>query len=173
MNKMDDAKSNVTVNSETCQKVAQSGLKCTSCGTLSHTGCLELLKSVKYLDDHNILCCDEMQNTMEDEPDGSFDTASDLIIEDSKAMKLRYLKTIIEKNQLLITNPQLNIFSLREHIKLLFIVNNNQPTPSNLRGMNGGKLDSRVLSRNNVFSYQNEKQVNQVSVVETKTTSFF
>lgn len=40
-----------------CKNLARGGIKCMRCGKISHTSCINKLKSVKFLDDDKIVCC--------------------------------------------------------------------------------------------------------------------
>ncbi|KAG5874494.1 hypothetical protein JTB14_037781 [Gonioctena quinquepunctata] len=171
---MAESKNNVDVNNELkpcrrCQKIAQSGLKCVTCGTLSHIGCLKLLKGVKYLVNNNVVCCDEFQTNLEDEPDKFFNSASDLIIEDAKTMEIRYLKTIMEKNYLLIMNQQLTISSLQEQIKLMQISNKSQPMPSTSKGRNNLKADNTIPINSDTAVGRNRNQLRHIVSGTEKT----
>ncbi|XP_050508895.1 uncharacterized protein LOC114333711 [Diabrotica virgifera virgifera] len=59
-----------------CYKVAQSGLLCANCGTLSHSGCLKQLKSIKYIDDETVICCEESVR-LSDPPNKTLDSEAD------------------------------------------------------------------------------------------------
>ncbi|KAG5882039.1 hypothetical protein JTB14_003437 [Gonioctena quinquepunctata] len=177
---MAESKNNVDVNNELkpcrrCQKIAQSGLKCVTCGTLSHIGCLKLLKGVKYLLNNNVMCCDEFQTNMGDEPDKFFNSASDLIIEDAKTMEIRYLKTIMEKNYLLIMNQQLTISSLQEQIKLMQISNKNQPMPSTSKRRNNLKADNTIPINSDTAIERNRNHLRHIvsGTEKTQTTDLF
>ncbi|KAG5867931.1 hypothetical protein JTB14_006281 [Gonioctena quinquepunctata] len=103
---------------------------------------------------------------MEDEPDKSFNSASDLIIEDAKTMEIRYLKTIMEKNDLLIMNQQ---------IKLMQISNKNQPLPSTSKGRDNLKADNTILINSDTAVERNRNHLRYIvsGTEKTRTTDSF
>ncbi|KAG5872452.1 hypothetical protein JTB14_008952 [Gonioctena quinquepunctata] len=112
---------------------------------------------------------------MKDEPDKFFNSASDLIIEDAKTMEIRYLKTIMAKNDLLIMNQQSTISSLQEQIKLMQISNENQPMPSTSRRRNNLKADNTIPINNDTAIERNRNHLGHIvsGTEKTQTTDLF
>ncbi|CAH0555112.1 unnamed protein product [Brassicogethes aeneus] len=43
-----------------CKHVAQNGLKCVSCGAVSHQSCVKLLKDVEIINSEEFICCGDL-----------------------------------------------------------------------------------------------------------------
>lgn len=114
-----------------CKCIAQSGLKCVICGTVSHNSCVGLLKSsIKVIDDKSIVCCDLPVVNNKDDLEASFDSAKDFSVNDVSKMEVHYLKEIIIQKDTIIQNQIDVITSLKQQINLLNKFNVDKVFPS-------------------------------------------
>ncbi|KAG5879636.1 hypothetical protein JTB14_011532 [Gonioctena quinquepunctata] len=107
------------VGCKKCKTVAESGLKCSNCGVLSHVSCLKHLENIIHIDESTVECCESVISEVNiDDLDVSLGSAKDFDISDSFEREIHYLKLIIEQRDLVIDNQQITIRSLSEQIDL-------------------------------------------------------
>lgn len=98
-----------------CKKVAQSGLKCISCGAISHNSCVANLKNVKVIDDKSIICCELLlESVNKHDALGSAPSTTT-----SNGSEVLYLKEIIKQKDIIIKNQSDLVSSLKDQITLL------------------------------------------------------
>lgn len=104
-----------------CSKVARSGSKCVNCGTISHSGCVALLKNIKIISENEKLinCCDNTDNL-------ELSFTSEIQVTDNKAdpkIESVYLKYIIKQKDVIINQQKDYINTLKSQIDLLNKIN--------------------------------------------------
>uniref|UniRef100_A0A6P7GAK8 Uncharacterized protein LOC114335768 n=1 Tax=Diabrotica virgifera virgifera TaxID=50390 RepID=A0A6P7GAK8_DIAVI len=164
-----------------CYKVAQSGLLCANCGTLSHSGCLKQLKSIKYIDDETVICCEESVR-LSDPPNKTLDSEAD--DEDPRQTEIRYLKKIINQNETIISNQQITINLLKEQLdlfKYMQIADQSPSTKQNTNSINHSNRDpnferpkqssSKIYPKNENTTPAKNVAVNESLVVDKERSS--
>jgi len=96
-----------------CQKIAHMGPKCAKCGVVSHASCVDRLRNVIQLENNEIICCTSVEDIehggdAQEQPDN-----------EALKVEISYLKKINMQNDLIISNQQLLIKSLKEQIELI------------------------------------------------------
>lgn len=98
-----------------CNKTVTTGLKCRTCGIVSHRSCLKTINA-KFLDDFTVDCC--INQPMK--PVDTTNTNINIDVEKSvDQIKVTYLEEIIRQKDLLINNQEMLIKSLQAQISLL------------------------------------------------------
>lgn len=133
-----------------CGKIAKSGLKCVSCGTVTHAGCVKPLRNIKVIDDKSIECC--VLSGSSDGCGGVVKLPVSVGPASTEAVngfpEVYYLKQILDHKDVIIKNQAELIDSLRQQIQLMKLnVNSHIPTSSE-----GTMSDRRELPRS---SYAN------------------
>lgn len=146
-----------------CKKVPQNGLKCISCGTISHAGCLKRIDSVKFLDGNTVLCCNDYsgeENMASDKVDkvnianSSLSSTIDNSQEEVGKIKIMYLEQLLKQKDTLIATLEDKINILKDHINLLKNVNNIAPSNQPPNQLNPSSFHKNKETYRN--SYQKE-----------------
>ncbi|KAJ3644208.1 hypothetical protein Zmor_026878 [Zophobas morio] len=108
------------VNTEACKRCKnvpkESFLKCVNCGSVFHKGCAKLLKSVSFVSDNTITCCDSITTLpTESESDQEFWDA----LSDPDNGDIRIVHYIIKQNDTIISQLNNQIKVLNEQVALL------------------------------------------------------
>lgn len=105
-----------------CKNSVQSGLKCITCGVISHKSCLNALKSVKFIDDVTVNCC---ADSSEDQAvcNQPITQGQKMSYQDTKSsvddIKIKYLEELLRQKDLTITNQAIAINSLQDQVSYL------------------------------------------------------
>lgn len=102
-----------------CKNPVQTGLKCVVCGVISHKSCLNALKTVKFLDDSTVNCCNGSsdittirdQSVRSPDPVGAHFSTEDI--------KIKYLEELIRQRDIIIETQSVAIKSLQEQVSYL------------------------------------------------------
>lgn len=108
-----------------CKNSVQSGLKCVTCGVISHKSCLNALKFVKFIDDTTVNCCVESFNGPVPTVDShSIDEAKivsgiDTSLTNVYEIKIKYLEELLCQKDVIISTQSIAINSLQEQLAQL------------------------------------------------------
>lgn len=106
-----------------CKNVVQTGLTCIVCGITSHKSCLNALKTVKFIDDSTVNCCNDLneQNVTQILDKGHASKISDLSAGQStlEEVKIKYLEELIRQKDMIISTQCVAINSLQEQVSFL------------------------------------------------------
>lgn len=107
-------------NCTRCRNPARSGIRCIRCGKTSHKSCLKILKNVQFLDNDTVVCCSDVQDVSNVAPEKStvYNSNPDNS-ENIDKIKISYLEEIIRQKDLIISNQDTAIKSLKEQIVLM------------------------------------------------------
>ncbi|CAH1115820.1 unnamed protein product [Psylliodes chrysocephalus] len=151
-----------------CSQGAKVGLRCVTCGNISHESCLKKLKNIIYLDNQTINCCSDISENNSANNNGTnglngLPSSSNLneILE----LKLKHSEDMLTQKDLTIQNQQIAIRSLQAQIDFmnkeitqLKKINSNQDTSKTLVSSvphissDFPKDQNANIKRNNTFS---------------------
>ena len=112
------------VNTEACKRCKnvpkESFLKCVNCGSVFHKGCAKLLKSVSFVSDNTITCCDSITTLpTESESDQEFWDALSDPDNGVRTMDIRIVHYIIKQKDTIISQLNNQLKVLNEQVALL------------------------------------------------------
>lgn len=100
-----------------CNNPVGTGLKCRTCGTVSHRSCLKTIKA-KFIDDSTVDCCTNLTVPIRTADNTSTNINID-VEKNVEQIRITYLEEIIRQKDLLIDNQGMLINSLQAQISLL------------------------------------------------------
>ncbi|CAH1107832.1 unnamed protein product [Psylliodes chrysocephalus] len=98
---------------ERCKNPAKSGLRCVTCGTISHNSCVPGLKNIVYIDNESINCCID-NNDLPKIP-----SVVEHSTENINEVKIKFLEQLLQQKDLVISNQEIAIKALQGQINLL------------------------------------------------------
>ncbi|CAH1099376.1 unnamed protein product [Psylliodes chrysocephalus] len=90
-----------------CNKSVKTGLKCIKCGKLSHSCCLKLMKSAKFMPDGTVICCAANDGTVDVEPKKL--VPNEKLLDVSAAtdkIKIKYLEELLKQKDVTIKKQE-------------------------------------------------------------------
>lgn len=167
------ASSNVQLENETqskgckrCKTPAQTGLKCVSCGNISHISCIKLLKNViKVIDDKHINCC-EIEEVCVNHQNGDTSNETSNVNKISNISEVEHLREIINQKDCIIISLQEQMSSMKKQLLLYEYINvliaSNDKKDCEIAS--GTKQPTAIEKRDKA------KQLSQAPVQSTSTT---
>lgn len=107
-----------------CKKPAKSGLRCITCGNISHKCCLPGIKNVVYIDSQTINCCAEIQSSSVNKESNSNPSResnqnlgpnNDCIAE----IRIKFLEELLVHKDSIILNQEIAVKALQSQVDLL------------------------------------------------------
>lgn len=111
-----------------CFKRAPNGLKCVNCGRVSHPSCLKNFKTIQYMENNLINCCEETLLSENGVHDVEHFTDAIENIQDVDKIKIKFLEEIIKQKDQIILNQNIAIKALSDQIQLIKTFEQNRPT---------------------------------------------
>lgn len=127
-----------------CGKPVRVGLKCIKCGTLSHRSCLKMLKNTVFLENDEVICCDENGEQASEKssvPTTPANVPAETNIIDQ--IKIRYLEELLKQKDQTIKNQDIAIQALNEQVALMKLL---IPSSDNTRENSSSKSSSQAFS---------------------------
>lgn len=129
-----------------CKTIAQSGLKCVSCGTVSHAGCIKQMKTIKVIDDKTIVCCATTDRSVTGGGAQKLPVAVEGGAVSNSIIDVYYLKQIVEQKDEIIRNQKDLIESLKQQIVLMKCSRTVIDTTNSPSSCMGSNVDNKAVS---------------------------
>ncbi|KAK5645126.1 hypothetical protein RI129_006426 [Pyrocoelia pectoralis] len=99
---------NLLVSCKKCKAKVTTGIKCKNCGNYFHLSCAKLVKSVKFISENEITCCDDLNAD-----DKDFNEALILIADENGKVDIRIINYILKQKDIIISELRNQIDSLK------------------------------------------------------------